>query len=86
MKLLSACDTMPYRTNGALCHMELTGTELTDLTDSELKRAVKRAAAGESQIYVAWPGQWRSDLFQVDNICDYAKHLEVDCGHAHDSA
>ena len=30
--------------------------------------ALKNARSGESKIYAAWPGQWRTDLFIIDDF------------------
>jgi hypothetical protein len=32
-----------------------------------------RARSGESRIFAVWPGQWRSDLFIIDDLDEYAK-------------
>jgi len=33
----------------------------------------ERAQSGESRIFAVWPGEWRSDLFIIDDIDEYAK-------------
>ena len=35
--------------------------------------AYERARSGESRIFAVWPGQWRSDLFIIDDLDEYAK-------------
>jgi hypothetical protein len=39
--------------------------------------AYRRAAAGESRLYAVWPGEWRSDLFLIDDLDEYAKALGI---------
>lgn len=33
---------------------------------NEVRDAVRRLGAGESRLYAVWPGQWASDLFEID--------------------
>ncbi|MFF8672585.1 hypothetical protein [Streptomyces sp. NPDC015242] len=35
--------------------------------------AYQRALAGESRLFAVWPGQWRSDLFAIDDLDEYAR-------------
>lgn len=55
--------------------MELTPAGiLTQLTNkSEKERAYFRAKCGESQLVAVWPGNWRSDLFLIDDMDEFAK-------------
>jgi hypothetical protein len=33
----------------------------------------ERARSGESQLFAVWPGSWRSDLFVIDDLGEYAR-------------
>ncbi|MGW5094240.1 hypothetical protein ACWEQ1_05145 [Streptomyces nodosus] len=35
--------------------------------------AYQRAVAGESRLFAVWPGQWRSDLFAIDDLDEFAR-------------
>lgn len=37
----------------------------------------ERARSGESRIFAVWPGQWRSDLFIIDDLDEYAKAVAL---------
>lgn len=39
--------------------------------------AYERARAGESRLFAVWPGQWRSDLFVIDDLDEYARALDI---------
>jgi len=53
--------------------------ELNQILGKQEKiRAYIRASAGETKIVAVWPGQWRSDLFIIDDLdafCDHQKLL-----------
>lgn len=34
-----------------------------------------RAVAGSSRLFAVWPGQWQSDLFEIDDLDEYARAL-----------
>src|SRR5258705_11560759 len=44
--------------------------------------AYQRALAGESRLFAVWPGNWRSDLFVIDDLDQYARGI----GLIHDEA
>ncbi|MEU6034362.1 hypothetical protein ABZ801_03055 [Actinomadura sp. NPDC047616] len=37
----------------------------------------ERALAGESRLFAAWPGNWRSDLFVIDDLDQYARAFGI---------
>jgi len=37
--------------------------------------AYQRALAGESRLFAVWPGNWRSDLFAIDDLDQYARGI-----------
>ena len=59
----------PYKSK-YVCFMELTPNgELTQLfTRQQRLDACQNAKDGKSKIVAVWPGQWRSDLFIIDDI------------------
>jgi len=48
--------------------------------------AYRRAAEGEIRLYAVWPGQYRSDLFEIDDLNAFADAFGVmrPDGHIHD--
>lgn len=71
--------TFPHCWDRKLCYIELRdGTLSQPSARSEIREAVRRAHHGESQLYCAWPGQWRTDLFVIDDLDKAAEALGVD--------
>lgn len=60
----------PYGYPGRVCYIEQDPSgELTQIMGREgIRSSVKRAQAGECKILAAWPGQFRTDLFLVDDL------------------
>ena len=67
----------PYR-DPTVCYIEV-GNEGT-VSQGIDAEAWKRAKAGESRLFAVWPGQWRSDLFAIDDLDQLAGAL----GYVHD--
>ena len=63
----------PYRSK-LVCYMELSndGSIKQLSTKNEKFQAYLNAKAGNSQILAVWPGQWRSDLFLIDDLDSFA--------------
>ena len=63
----------PYRSK-LVCYMELTNDgNIKQLSNKNEKlEAYLNAKAGNSQILAVWPGQWRSDLFIIDDLDSFA--------------
>ena len=69
----------PYAWPGKVCYLELCDGKLLWLkARDETREAVRRAIAGESTIYAAWPGQHRTDLFLIDSPERLAVALKMD--------
>ena len=52
---------------------------------AELRRGYEAAIAGDAEIYAVWPGNWRSDLFIVDDLNEFAEALNlIPSSHIHD--
>lgn len=62
-----------------VCFMELfPNGELNQLWNKQDKlRAYIRASTGESKIVAVWPGQWRSDLFIIDDLDSFCDHQKL---------
>ncbi|MDT0438999.1 MULTISPECIES: hypothetical protein [Streptomyces] len=43
------------------------------MTHGDQRAAYERAVAGKSRLFAVWPGQWSSDLFEVDDLDEFAK-------------
>lgn len=64
----ASAQEFPYKANRMVCYFEVingapspVGTAIGDL-----RNAARRAVAGEATLYAVWPGQYRSDLFVID--------------------
>lgn len=67
----------PY-TARDICWIEMVDGEMTQVDGLPSRRAsVKRAIDGETTLYAVWPGQWRSDLFHIDDLQEAAVALGV---------
>lgn len=62
-----------------VCFMELSPNgDLKQLsTQQEKVGAYIRASTGKSKIVAVWPGQWRSDLFIIDDLDAFCEHQEL---------
>ncbi|MGW2034770.1 hypothetical protein [Streptomyces sp. NPDC001811] len=60
----------PY-TLGTTCYIEV--HKDGRVTQGAGNDAYRRALAGESRLFAVWPGQWRSDLFAIDNLDEFAR-------------
>lgn len=63
----------PYRSK-VVCYMELSndGNIKQLSTKNEKLEAYLNAKAGISKLLAVWPGQWRSDLFIIDDLDSFA--------------
>jgi len=63
----------PYRSK-LVCYMELSndGNIKQLSTQNEKIQAYLNVKAGTSKILAVWPGQWRSDLFIIDDLESFA--------------
>lgn len=66
----------PHDWPGWICYLELCEGQLLWLKNrAETREAVTRALAGQSTLYAAWPGQYRTDLFLVDDLDKLAAEI-----------
>ena len=68
--------SFPYGWPGRVCYIAFTGYSLAQLHGrDEMRQAVRSALDGNCEIYAAWPGQYRTDLFLVDDIAALAQAI-----------
>ncbi|HSV67765.1 MAG TPA: hypothetical protein VLJ59_17935 [Mycobacteriales bacterium] len=59
----------PYGGPGRICYIEHRDDGLDECRQVEdLQAALQRARSGETRLYAVWPGQWRSDLYLIDEL------------------
>lgn len=57
----------PYGMPGRCCYFEIVDNAPRHLHYvDDMRDATRRAVAGETTLYAAWPGQYRTDLFVID--------------------
>ena len=73
MRSAKEAGCFPYRSK-LVCYMELTNDgNIKQLSNrNEKLEAYLNAKAGISKILAVWPGQWRSDLFIIDDLDSFA--------------
>ncbi|WP_129285218.1 hypothetical protein [Streptomyces sp. GZWMJZ-114] len=64
----------PY-TSSTTCYIEVHGNGT--VTHGDQRAAYERAVAGESRLFAVWPGQWSSDLFEIEDLDEFAKALGI---------
>jgi hypothetical protein len=60
----------PY-TSATTCYIEVAADGT--VSQGAGAEAYSRAKAGASRLFAVWPGQYRSDLFAVDDLDEYAR-------------
>ncbi|GAB2992026.1 hypothetical protein LWP59_33845 [Amycolatopsis acidiphila] len=68
----STGNDFPYKAK-TVCYIEV-GKD-GKVTQGGGRESYDRALAGECQLYAVWPGEWRSDLFIIDDLDEYARAL-----------
>lgn len=69
----------PYGYPGRVCYLEQSGENVVQCASrDELREAVTRARRGESRLLAVWPGEYRSDLFLIDDLDAMATAVGVD--------
>lgn len=66
--LKTTCYILVYK-NADVVHIQHNKTELT--------RAYEEAISGRATLYAVWPGNWRSDLFIIDDLNAFADAVGV---------
>ena len=75
MRKVSENKEFPFLSK-SLCYYELLNNNLEDLSRDEnlLKNAYIRAKNGESKIYITWHGNYRTDMFELDNLYTFGQY------------
>lgn len=63
-----------------VCCFEVWGDgriQQVERTKSSMCESYERVKSGETKMYAVWPGQWRSDLFIIDDIEEWAKKNKI---------
>lgn len=78
MRSAKEAGCFPYRRK-TVCYMEVfPNGDINQLsTRQELKDAFYHAVSGKSKIVAVWPGQWRSDLFIIDDLEEFYTELAL---------
>lgn len=72
MRKASEVERFPYM-SATVCYIEVKPDGTTNQVNrSELKEVYERVSNGESKLYCAWPGNYRTDLFEIDDMADFA--------------
>jgi hypothetical protein len=61
----AAVEGFPYGWPGLVCYFDAEHRQAH--TRDDLRGMVSRALAGQTTIYAVWPGEYRSDLFVIDD-------------------
>ena len=64
-----------------ICYIEVeqNGTiKQIDHTFSEASKAYHNAVSGKSKIYAVWPGNYKSDLFEIDDLSLFADAFGIE--------
>lgn len=74
MRMASETGCFPYKSD-LVCFMEVEpdGGIMQLHTKAEKRNACMKAMDGWCRIYAVWPGQWRSDLFLVDDLAAFGE-------------
>jgi len=51
--------------------------EQINVSKKGLSAAYERAVSGKTKIYAVWSGQWRSDLFIIDDLEIFAESVGI---------
>lgn len=71
-KMSTLCYFEVYN-NGKVSH--ISHKNKSDINN--INEAYKRALNKETTLYAVWPGNWRSDLFVIDDLEIFAKEFEL---------
>ena len=76
---LATLAPFPYSWPGEICYVIVTdvGIRQASRTRDEFRNEVRDALAGKIRLLAAWPGQWRTDLFEIDDVPALAVALGI---------
>lgn len=69
MQFASEVENFPYLSK-ELCYYEIRDNDIfcLDRNEIQIKEAYLRAKNGESKLYATWHGQYRTDMFYLDDL------------------
>jgi len=79
MKSAKEQDWFPYGSK-LVCYFEVWddgSIEQISVSKKGLSAAYERAVSGKTKIYAVWSGQWRSDLFIIDDLEIFAESVGI---------
>ena len=89
MRKASEVEYFPY-TNSTNCYIEVgfnnSVSSLSHKNKSDrpgIEAAYNRVLLGSSRLYCAWPGNYRTDLFIIDDLNSFAKAFGIACEGEH---
>lgn len=62
----------PYRDQRVSYILVVDGVVTNPRYAADKRAAAKALVAGEGQVFAVWPGQYRSDLFVIDDVAAFA--------------
>jgi len=74
-----AGSSFPYRSK-LVCYFEVDAQGKTiqmQTNQTEAANVYHRVMKGKTKLYAVWPGQWRSDLFAIDDMVTFAEAFKV---------
>lgn len=84
MKSAKECGVFPYRSK-LNCYFEVCKDgkvsqipHINKCDAAYVAQAYKRALNGQSKIFAVWPGNYRSDLFEIDDLNAFAAAFGID--------
>ena len=75
----------PYSSK-LVCYIEVNSSGVVkqiQCSESEMEQAYNRVKQGETQMYAVWPGEYRSDLFIIDDLDKLADAYGIDRADSH---
>ena len=79
MRSAKEVEHFPY-TMKTICYIEVDnsgGVSQIGHNKTDMLTAYEKAMQGDTALYAVWPGQWRSDLFIIDDLNALAKAFEL---------
>ncbi len=79
MRSAKECGNFPY-SSGRICYIAVDGNgnaAQLDHSFTSITAAYHNAVSQQVRIYAVWPGQYRSDLFEIDDLNAFADAFGV---------
>ena len=79
MRSAASCDCFPY-TASTVCYIAVDAEghvgQVNRDKDSILK-AYQKACDQTHRLYAVWPGKYKSDLFEIDDLAAFARAFDI---------